>query len=256
MEPTFSKKLDAAIIAFLEYVFKSRIFLPCFVVVVFLLQLSAKGLGYFIPFLQKIVFGDENILFFSLNLSIIYNKALQGIMNLVGLLFLYYILFSYFYSMEANKKKKIKSKFLLSIILFFLLSVGAIFLNYVTFSDKEIRYNKLTGLFEQKYTYDAISSVTITASIKDSIWQGYSEYFAPHMYLKVNDNEIDVWQNGLQKSREDIIKLIELIKMNTNINIKIDDNFSKDMLLLLEEREDKNDILEIFEYAKKVRRKK
>ena len=268
------------------------IFLICFSVIAILISLSAQGLDHFIPFLQKIVFENENLLFFPMNITLIEKKAFFIILSVVFLIFLYYMIFTgliilerneekkeqviflllillvsmsfpSFLEMEMNKKKKIRARLLLLMALVFFFSTGLIFLNYIKFSDKEIRYHKLIGLFEEKYGYDAVSSVTITSSI-ETMWRygmgGVSrrnsdKYFAPHLYLKINDNEIDIWQNGFQESKEDIIKVIDLIKKNTNVDLKVEDNFSEEQLLL-KNREDKNDVIEIFQYAKKISKKK
>jgi hypothetical protein len=217
----------------------------------------------YFPLLQTHIYGKENDLVFSL-----YSLYIFSISTGFGFLFSGYLALEYLITIPKIKNKLILTKnivctkedkyfykkinrrlnkiyiFLLFITLFFSIFSFPV---HLRLNDSGIYYNKIYRFKEKFYSWTELRSVYVHLG-KNSL--------SPAMILEFNGNNLDIWGGagiGSPNSQQ-LIKAIDMIHRNTDINVKLDDNFSKNIINELYNNSTnykRNNILNVIYYLNK-----
>jgi hypothetical protein len=159
------------------------------------------------------------------------------------------------YDYEIYKKKNksyfVFILFIMIIALFF--SIISLFV-HLRINESGIYYNKIFNFKEKYYSWNELKSFSINLIIAQG--KNKSKYLSPEMIMEFEENKFDLWDSALPGTpdSETLIKVIDLIKKNTNILIDFDNNFTDETLDLLynnSTEKKRNNILNIYNYLDK-----
>jgi len=215
------------------------------------------------------MYGRENDLLFSVNYSFIFpistsfalffillimHEILLKIPKLRKILILGYK--TTISKSEEEYFKKLNIRFNIFLIIFIIINLFFSIISfsvYLKINNSGIYYNKYFEFKERYYEWDELKSVSIYTKVTNT--RGREKNLSPRMVLEFGKNMIDIWEGGGlgSPSPEILIKTIEIIKYNTNININYEDNFNNEILEIINRSSSikkRNDILKVYNYLK------
>jgi hypothetical protein len=155
------------------------------------------------------------------------------------------------YRSNIPKSKHFRNTIITVIILIISLSfsVAPLFI-HLRINHSGIYYTKLFQK-ERYYEWQELKSVSVYTKMQNN------RALIPYMVLVFGENRVNVWnghERRLLPAFDDLIKLIDLIDKNTDIVIEVN-NFTEEMLFVLNESSDKDNIMRIFNYLNERRKK-
>jgi hypothetical protein len=148
---------------------------------------------------------------------------------------------------KAKNKRNLVFMCIIVIIAFFFLSVSLFI--HLRINNLGIYYNKIFEFRERHYGWNELKSVSIIPKVT----HGKIKSLSPEMILEFGENRIDIWDGAGLGSPDSItlIRVLDLVKENTNIEFNVDNDFSDEILDLLFNNcteWKKNNIINVFNY--------
>jgi uncharacterized membrane protein YsdA (DUF1294 family) len=210
---------------------------------------------FFISFLQDIFF-TRNV--FAVSTSI--PEISIWIFSLLFCLFGLYISFTIDNykkgkKMFHNKYFNIKRIIIIGILIILIILYTVINIFCFIKIDTNGILNRKYGIKKEFISWDSIHEIKFdVVTYKYPSYRSIKESIKPRFLLIMDDKTLDIWQNNVPGglNYKEIIKIINHVNENTNINIGIDNDSFEKYFTELSRLRKKEDIIKVFDYVDKV----